>query len=246
MPEKLAEDLFPGDENDTASVLPFDDPADEDEAEDDPAGPDGGGADTENEEDRAVMSGLLESSEAASYAVPQNIISVAVGYAMKRGKLKKNIKKALRKLADRYHLNTETENEVTAYLTEACKPFLREARRRYGESAPQALEYAYFGAMLACIMFSEDRDALPDETEALCTAFDRYSCPEEMHRAVTELKKDEKDKLARPLKDYAERVNAYDLWDNIDEAMKKKILKGAYRLGMFRALRNEKQRKSDA
>ena len=222
MPEKQTDDLF-SEEEKTGSVLPFDALQDPDDEEEDVwESEEADETEDECKESETLMNGLLAGTEAASHIAPQNIISVAVGYAMKRGKIKKRIKKTLRKLAARYHLNIEPENEVTVYMAEACKPFLREVRHRYGENASQALEYAYFGAVLACLLRKDRDTSLPEEAERLFDAFESFTGPEAVHKKVSDIKKDGKDKLARPLTDYAERVNVYAVWDNIDESMKKK------------------------
>ncbi|MDO5435010.1 MAG: hypothetical protein Q4G19_01425 [Clostridia bacterium] len=166
------------------------------------------------------------------------LMTVAVDYVFKRGKIKKSIRKICRKLIKKHALETEQHQPAGRFAENCCKRFVGNVFAEYGENPDQALDIAYFGAVWLVSAFREDMKGISKNEKDVWPFLVKHVKPEELQRKALKQLQDKKGKSVRILNEYTERLNVNEIWDNIDGRMKKKILKGAFWLGALKAMKH--------
>lgn len=201
--------------------------------------PDNDMTDPEDEDDTLLLSDVLDSGIDSTDS-KASLMAVAVDYAFKRGKIKKNIRKTCKKMIHKYSLDVSADHPVRSFMADECKAFLKDVEHEYGERMEDAITLAFYGALYFAFVASRDKGtAKLKKAEGRLYA---YLCEKpgisQVKEEALKLMKDKKDKSGKLLGEYKEKVNLTEIWDSVDESIKRKLMKGAYILAVRKAIKS--------
>lgn len=190
-----------------------------------------------DEDDEDLLSSVFD-TDGNDDVNQSDLMTIAVDYAFKRGKIKKKIRKTCRKLIKKYSLEPDGHTPVRAFMENSEKRFVRAVCDEYGESPEQALDSAYFGAVWSVLSCRDGHKFMEKNEKDLWSALEKQMDPKDLRENVFSRLPDKKGKAGKILKEYTEKMDILEIWDNVDGRMKKKLLKGAYWLGALKAMKN--------
>lgn len=193
--------------------------------------------DPEDEDDEDLLSSVFDGDNTDEINQAA-LMTVAVDYAFKRGKIKKSIRKVCHKLIKKYSLEPVANGSVRNFTENCCKRFVRTVCSEYRGDPSQAVEIAYFGAVWLVFAYKNDVKGIAKDEKDAWKCLTKHVQPEELRGKMLKQLQDKKGKSLRILIEYTEKLRIADIWENIDGRMKKKLLKGAYWLGALRAMKN--------
>lgn len=200
------------------------------------------GADEEPEDgdEGELMTEVISASDSGEENIA-TLMAVAVDYALKRGKLKKSIRKCCKKIIRQYDLDVGDKNGILKRTEDWRKDYLLALIRSYGESASFAPEYAFCGAVCAAYD-AKSEDAEVDGLKGDALWVRHAANVEQIKTRASALLGEAWADAEAILGKYREKLSLETNWDNIDEYMKRKYLKGLWGLAVRLAIREMKQK----
>lgn len=204
------------------------DPADEaDDLED---------AEPDDEEEAGLMSDVIPDDDLSADNAG-TLMSVVVDYAFQRGKLKKNIRKSQKKAVRKYRLDVSAHDAVYTWMMKNRKALASDVLTRSGDQADQALRIAYYSGYYLASRKKAGKNSFQPDSSALLDLILQSPGLDKLPAAVHKLSGEKKKRFNRPLTEYTAQLKVYEHWDNVDDGLKKRALRGAIMLGCRKAIR---------